>query len=94
MIKSGRDPRVKTDIQNPMYRVLLEVLNDRDQRFRLSNCSSIREQARATRTEHHRERESRFGAKLDQGPKGHKGRKQMSCKFVFSSFFLNGDLSS
>ncbi len=61
MIKSGRDPRVKTDIQNPMYRVLLEVLNDRDQAVSFEQIQSDREQARATRTEHNRERESRFG---------------------------------
>lgn len=31
LVKSGRDPRVRTEIQNPMYCALLEILNDKDQ---------------------------------------------------------------
>ncbi len=33
MLKSGRDSHVRTDVQNPMYRVLLEILNDKEPIF-------------------------------------------------------------
>lgn len=34
MLKSGRDLHVRTDVQNPMYRVLLEILNDKEPVFK------------------------------------------------------------
>lgn len=46
LIKSGRDPRVRTEIQNPMYRVLLEILNDRDQAITLEQLLEVRERSR------------------------------------------------
>lgn len=57
LIKSGRDPRVRTDIQNPMYRVLLEILNDKDQAVSLEQNIEAREKVRQ-RNENPRERHS------------------------------------
>ncbi|MDP1835976.1 MAG: hypothetical protein Q8K75_08630 [Chlamydiales bacterium] len=57
LIKSGRDPRVRTDIQNPMYRVLLEILNDKDQAVSLEQIIEAREKVRQ-RNENPRERHS------------------------------------
>lgn len=43
LIKTGRDPRVRTDIQNPMYRVLLEILNEKDQAISMEQLAEVRE---------------------------------------------------
>lgn len=46
LIQTGRDPRVRTDIQNPMYRVLLEILNEKDQAISMEQLAEVRERTR------------------------------------------------
>lgn len=45
LLKSGREPRVRTEIQNPMYQVLLEIVNDKDQAITAEQLQEIRELA-------------------------------------------------
>lgn len=55
LIKTGREPRVKTEIQNPMHRILLEILNEKDEPVSIEQLLEVRERtSRTSRESHHR----------------------------------------
>lgn len=81
MIKTGRDCRVKTDIQNRSLQVLAEILNNKDQFDEIIEEKPIKEEERY---ESHAPRNS-------LGPESSKSSERKKVRRVFLDDTLNNE---